>query len=212
MGALWNGIACAPPPSPGAPSDDPPPELVRIDDAIRATFLAKPYAGSAEDTLRQYAADAQIAQQFVVELERFARTCGSRVWTAAAVAQQGMIFDSLATKLDDATKNLPHRQFPAQVLLSNLQANQLRAIMLSGGAGARRDVEISAALELAILPYATAVDLARRYGLRGVDVDHARERLAHYTVMLGEQKMRAYVTNAKIVYRDGMYTDSTSAP
>jgi hypothetical protein len=217
---VWNGRACVRAPAGPVPSD-PPPELTRIDDTIRTTFLQKPYVGKEEDILAQYQRDAREAAKHDADLQQFAATCPSRDWTAAAIAQEGMIFDSLSTKLEDAKSSLPSHFLsapPASQLPFNsggmpaalqAQADALRAEVRVRWR-AKGDAELSAAQELAVRRYATAVEIARRYGLKGVDVDHALARLADYTRKLGEEKMRSYVTSAHVTYREGMYLRATA--
>jgi hypothetical protein len=218
VAARWNGITCVPTPA-GPVSSDRPPELTTIDNAIRGTFLAKAYAGPTEQILAQYQRDAVEVQKLDTALQQFASACPSRDWTAAAIAQQGTLFDSLATKLDDSTKNLPQSSYFTaghRALLRQLQsrpddlqaqADELRKIVREKWRS-KSEIEISAAVELAVRRYVTAVDIARRYGLKGVDVDHALSRLAEYTRKLGDEKMREYVTKANVPYRPGMYLPS----
>ena len=45
--------------------------------------------------------------------------------------------------------------------------------------------------------YATAVALARKYNVRNDEVSHAIARLAYFTDIIGNDKMRGYVSRAK---------------
>jgi hypothetical protein len=66
--------------------------------------------------------------------------------------------------------------------------------------------------------YATAVALARKFNVRNAAIQRAVARLAFFTEIIGEAKMRQYVTNTtdptdktkKLSYTDGQYVQTRS--
>jgi len=86
----------------------------------------------------------------------------------------------------------------------------------------KKDVELRAADEMMIKRYAAAVASARAEGVINPLVAHAAQRLAYFTDLFGEAKMRELVTQTKdpadppgsrhLAYTEGMFKVAASTP
>jgi hypothetical protein len=80
----------------------------------------------------------------------------------------------------------------------------------------RKESELRGADALMVKKYAQAIFLARTYNVRNQQVTRAVGRLAYFTDILGEAKMREYVTatpdpvdaTRKLPYTDGQYVQT----
>jgi hypothetical protein len=194
------------------------------------------YTGATEDVLGKfdkagqqikpgaYQTDAKAAQKYDEKLEHITSTYPSLEWVPAAIARQGSLFDSLRTGLYNAVPpSIKYFTTTQETLLKQLensgrqnlqdQADELRT-QVKEGWRKKKDVELAAADELMIRRYATAVALARKYNVRNDEVTHAIARLAYFTDIIGNDKMRQYVSAAKdpngspLHYTDNMYLQS----
>jgi hypothetical protein len=178
----------------------------------------------------RYNTDTKTADKYDKELDRIARTYPSVEWTPAAIARQGSIWDGLRTGLYNTTtggKDACFKLFTVQ------QENVLKQMENSGRdnlidqAGEIRDrakenwrtkkeSELAGTDTLMVRKYAQAVYLGRRYNVRNQWVAKAIGKLAYYTDILGDAKMKDYVTvtsdptdpNRKLDYKDGQYPQS----
>jgi tetratricopeptide (TPR) repeat protein len=215
-------------------------EYTLDNDEIRANYDYETghhkYTGATEDILGKfdkngtqlkagaYQTDAKAAQKYDEKLEHIAATYPSLEWVPAAIARQGSIYDALRTGLYNAVPPAIKYFTPQQeALLKQLensgrqnlqdQADELRTTVKEGWRK-KKDVELTAADELMVRRYATAVALARKYNVRNDEVTHAIARLAYFTDIIGNDKMREYVSKAKdpngssISYSDNMYLQS----
>jgi len=184
----------------------------------------------------KYQGNAKAAETYDQELQHIVSTYPSLEWVPAAQARQGAIYDTLRSGLYNATSP-PLKLFTPQqeATLKKLeasgrdnlieQADEIRSTVKEGWR-TKRDKELSAADEVMVRRYASAVALARQYNVRNPAVTHAIERLAYFTDILGDAKMREYVTKTKdpndpsktrnLDYKDGQYVQSrpgiTSVP
>jgi hypothetical protein len=197
------------------------------------------YAGSVPDIIGEadksghlkpgkYQQDAALAQKYDDALEKIVKTYPSQEWVPAAIARQGTVFDALRTGLYNAVPPAVHYFTPAQdALLKRLeasgrpelqdQADNMRTLVKEAWRK-KKEVELAGADEIMVKRYATAVAIARKYNVRNAQVTHAIERLAYFTDIIGEAKMRDYVTRTKdptdlsgatnLSYTDGMYLQS----
>jgi tetratricopeptide (TPR) repeat protein len=214
------------------------------DDEIRASYDYETghhkYVGATEDILGKfdksgqqlkvgaYQSDAKAAQKYDELLEHITSTYPSLEWVPAAIARQGSLYDSLRTGLYNAVPPQIKYFTPQQEsLLKQLEssgrqdlqdkADDLRTTVKEGWRS-KKETELAGADELMVRRYATAVALARRYNVRNDEVTHAIARLAYFTDIIGNDKMRAYVTKTKdpadpsksrtLPYSDGMYLQS----
>ena len=80
----------------------------------------------------------------------------------------------------------------------------------------KKELELSASDELMVKRYAQAVAIARRYNVRNPQVEKAIRRLAYFTDIIGDAKVRDYVTRAKdpgdpatnLTYADGQFVQA----
>jgi tetratricopeptide (TPR) repeat protein/outer membrane protein assembly factor BamD (BamD/ComL family) len=198
------------------------------------------YGGSTQDVIGEYdksgqqlkvgkyQADAKDAQKYDDLLQHIVATYPSVEWVPAAIARQGTLYDSLRTGLYNATPPAVKYFSPKQEkLLAQLensgrdnliaQAQDLRDTVKEQWR-AKKERELAGADELMVRRYAIAVALARQYNVRNAQVTHAIGRLAYFTDILGEAKMREYVTKTKdpndtmkirnLPYSDGTYVQS----
>jgi outer membrane protein assembly factor BamD (BamD/ComL family) len=215
-------------------------EYTLDDDEIHANYDYETghhkYTGATEDILGKfdkagqqikpglYQTDAKAAQKYDEKLEHITSTYPSLEWVPAAIARQGSLFDSLRTGLYNAVPPAIKYFTPQQeALLKQLensgrqnlqdQADELRTTVKEGWRK-KKDVELAAADELMVRRYATAVALARKYNVRNPEVTHAIARLAYFTDIIGNDKMREYVSKAKdangspLTYTNDMYLQS----
>ncbi len=215
-----------------------------LDDEIHQKYDAETghhkYKGTTEDIIGKYdksgkqlkeglyQRDAKDAQKYDEMLTHIPSTYPSLEWVPAAIARQGTLYDSLRTGLYNATP-------PAVVYFSPQQEKILKQMENSGrdalvqqaqdlrdsikeGWRTKRDKELAAADELMVRRYATAVALARQFNVRNAEVQHAIGRLAYFTDIIGDAKMREYVSKTTdptdpsksrtLTYTDGMYLRS----
>lgn len=224
------------PPEPAAPQAPPravtPPEsFVRLDGEIRRAFEPSKkhtYRGTVEDVLGtsstkgRYPANAEEAEQWDKALE--ALVSGNKPdWAPVVFARQGAVFDVLRDGLD-------RTQLASLTYFTPSQERQLKALENSGrpelsdraaelrdqvktGADQKRARALDAASTQMVRRYASAVALAQKTNVRHPLVDQAIARLAHYTGILGEARMREYVTSTpdpsdpykKLTYTAGQY-------
>ena len=219
-------------------------EYTLIDEDIRAKWDSSPdrktYSGAIDDiigkgkTKGRYIADAAAADKYDQQLDHIVKTYASVEWVPTAMARQGSIYDGLRTGLYNTVppqlKYFTPAQDKALKTMENSGRDDLaeKADDLRGkareGWRAKKDEELAGSDQAMVRRYAGAVALARKYNVRNDAVQHAIEKLAYYTDIIGEAKMREYVTAAadpvdgskKLEYRDGMYVQSrpglTSTP
>jgi tetratricopeptide (TPR) repeat protein len=198
------------------------------DDDIHAAYDIETghhkYSGATEEVLAAYKKDAVVAQKYDDLLEHISTTYPSLEWVPAAIARQGTLFDSLRTGLYNAVPpQIKYFTAKQEALLKQLeasgrdnlqaQADDLRTTVKEGWR-TKKDTELAGADELMVRRYATAVALARKYNVRNDEVTHAIARLAYFTDIIGNDKMRAYVSKAKdangspLSYTNDMYLQS----
>jgi tetratricopeptide (TPR) repeat protein len=219
-------------------------EFTPVEEEIRKNYDYETghhkYTGSTEDVIGKfdksgqevrkghYQVDAKDAQKYDELLEHIVTTYPSVEWVPATIARQGTLYDSLRTGLYNATPPAIKYFTPQQDrLLAQLensgrdnliqQAQDLRDSVKEGWR-TKKERELAGADELMVRRYATAVALARQYNVRNAEVTHAIGRLAYFTDIIGDAKMREYVTKTKdptdpsksrtLPYNDGMYVQS----
>jgi hypothetical protein len=226
-------------------------EFVLVDEEIKANYETDrhTYSGSTEDVIGKvdkaghvvktgkYQANAKEAEKYDEKLAHIIATYASLEWVPAAYARQGAIYDTLRTGLYSATSPKPIKLFTneQEALLKRLeasnndklieQADDLRSTVKEGWRS-KRDKEIAAADEVMVRRYSTAVALGRQYNVRNVWVTRAINRLAYFTDIIGDAKLKEYVTKTndptdpgktkKLDYRDGQFVQQrpgiTSVP
>jgi hypothetical protein len=97
------------------------------------------------------------------------------------------------------------------------KAGQIRDAAKDGWRS-KKEREIGGSDQLMVRRYATAVSLARRYNVKNTQTQKAIGRLAYFTDIIGDAKMREYVTATaeptdptgaqKLTYKDGQYVQT----
>ncbi len=182
----------------------------------------------------RYQFNAEEADKWDKALERIVKTYPSVEWVPAAVARQGSLYDTLRTGLYNtvppALKYLTAQQEAALKTMENSGRPELeeRAAQLRDAAKEgwrkKKETELNGSDTVMVRRYATAVAQARKYNVRNPSTQKAVARLAYFTDIIGEAKMREYVTGTtdpvdptkKLTYTDGQYVQTrpgqTSVP
>jgi hypothetical protein len=173
------------------------------------------------DVVKKYQADAKDAEKYNARLKELvdANTYGSIEYVTAALARQGSLYDSLRTGLFN-TREPALQLFNAQEekLLKQLEESGNQDLM-DKAAEKRdkrnqdwrqiRDKELTSADNIAVRDYSTSVAIARKFNVRSAAVNKALQRLAFFTDVLGDEKMRQYSNGIEnFTYSDGMFQKS----
>ena len=156
-------------------------------------------------------------------LEHVARTYQSLDWVPAAIARKGTLYESLRTGLYNTVPPALKFFTPAQdALLKRLensgrddlaeQADNLRSTVKEGWR-AKKEKQLGDMDTVMVRRYATAIVEARKYNVRNAWVARAINRLAYFTDIIGDPKMREYVNatidpvtkTGHLSYSDGMF-------
>jgi tetratricopeptide (TPR) repeat protein len=200
-------------------------EFTIIDEEIRKNFDYDTghhkYKGTMVDVVKKYQADAKDAEKYNARLKELvdANTYGSIEYVTAALARQGSLYDSLRTGLFNTRE-------PALQLFNASEEKLLKQLEESGNqdlmdkAAERRDKrnqdwrqirdkELTSADNIAVRDYSTSVAIARKFNVRSAAVNKALQRLAFFTDVLGDEKMRQYSNGIEnFTYSDGMFQKS----
>jgi len=179
--------------------------------ATTDAWSKRPLPTTAADTFSRHRRDAEEAKRLDAKLRAdVIDKMRSAAWVANAVARQGAIWDTLRTSLYDVTK-VKTLDARGEALVASLKKSgqETRAGELEDTASevwrARKAKELDAVEALLVARYATAVAHAQKHGVKSAEITHALSRLAYFTDLLGDAKMRAYVTSAGLPYDDHMY-------
>jgi hypothetical protein len=174
------------------------------------------YRGTVVEVMGKYRADAVEAKKWDERLQHVADAYLSPEWTAAALARQGTVWDSIRTGLYN-TRPPELKMFDAkqEALLKRAEssdnpdlqakADEIRVSVQQGWRDAR-EKELAGADELMVDRYGKSVMVARRYAVSNPAVTRAIRRLAFFTDVIGEAKMKQYTSGVKdLNYTDGMF-------
>jgi tetratricopeptide (TPR) repeat protein len=213
-------------------------EFTLVDEQIREQYeidAKHKYQGAVVDVVGdgkgkkgRYQANAAEADKWDQALDRLIQKYPSAEWLPAMVARQGTLFDTLRTGLYNLVP-------PALKYFTPQQEQQLKVLENSGrpeledkaaelrdtvkeGWRTKKEKELNGSDEVMVRRYATSVALARKFNVRNAAILRAVARLAYFTEVIGEAKMRAYVTattdptdkTKKLTYTDGQYVQSRS--
>ncbi len=196
------------------------------------------YAGSVEDIIGKYdpksgrniskgkyQVDAEDASKYDLALEHIIRTYQSLDWVPAAFARKGTVWDSLRTGLYNtvppALKYFTPQQDKQLKMLEDsgrddlaTQADNIRSTVKEAWRS-KKETELNGSDTLMVRYFSMSVAYARKFNIRNAFVARAINRLAYYTDIIGDAKMREYVTatvdptdpgkQAHLSYTDGMY-------
>lgn len=174
------------------------------------------YRGTVVEVMNRYRADVVEAKKWDERLQRVIDAYLSPEWTAAAYARQGTVWDSVRTGLYN-TRPPELKMFDAkqEALLRKAEesdnedlqarADEIRVSVQQGWRDAR-EKELNGADELMVDRYGKAIMVARRYNVSNPAVTRAIRRLAFFTDVIGEAKMKQYTAGIKdLNYTEGMF-------
>jgi hypothetical protein len=174
------------------------------------------YRGTVVEVMQKYRADVVEAKKWDEKLQHVVDAYVSAEWTAAALARQGTVWDSVRTGLYN-TRPPELKMFDAKqdALLKKAEnsdnpdlqakADEIRVSVQQGWRDAR-EKELGGADDLMVDRYGKAVIVARRYSVSNPAVTRAIRRLAFFTDVIGEAKMKQYTAGVKdLNYTDGMF-------
>jgi tetratricopeptide (TPR) repeat protein len=173
----------------------------------------------------KYQTDAELADKYDKALDHIAKTYPSVEWVPAAIARKGTLYDSLRTGLYNtvppALKYFTPQQERLLKTLENsgrddlaAQADDLRSTVKEAWR-TNKEKQLGDMDTIMVRDYAGAVALARKYNVRNKEITLAINRLAYFTDIIGDAKMKDYVTatvdptdpakQAHLNYSDGMF-------
>jgi hypothetical protein len=174
------------------------------------------YKGTVTEVMAKYRADVIEAKKWDDKLQHVIDAYLSKEWTAAAYARQGTVWDSVRTGLYN-TRPPELKMFDAkqEALLKKAEtsdnedlqakADEIRVNVQQGWRDAR-EKELNGADELMVDRYGKAIIVARTYSVSNPAVTRAIRRLAFFTDVIGEAKMKQYTAGVKdLNYTDGMF-------
>jgi hypothetical protein len=174
------------------------------------------YKGTVTEVMAKYRADVVEARKWDEKLQHVIDAYLSKEWTAAAYARQGTVWDSVRTGLYN-TRPPELKMFDAkqEALLKKAEtsenedlqarADEIRVSVQQGWRDAR-EKELNGADELMVDRYGKAIIVARTYSVSNPSVTRAIRRLAFFTDVIGEAKMKQYTAGVKdLNYTDGMF-------
>lgn len=216
-------------------------DFTLLDEQIRAAYdtdARHKYTGSVDDVLGEldlqkktskdgkYQNNAKEADKWDKELDRITKTYPSVEWVPTAIARRGELYDRLRTGLYNAVP-------PAIKFFTPAQENLLRTMRNSGRDDLmdkadeldtakreywrnKKEKELGGADEVMVRHYATAIALARKYNVRNTQMQKAVGRMAYFTDIIGDAKLKDYVTKTKdpnepsrqLDYKDGQYVQT----
>jgi hypothetical protein len=195
-------------------------EFTMLDDEIRQKWDYDTghhrYAGESDVVIKKYRDEAAEAGKYKDRLQHIIDGYLSPEWAATALARQGSIYDSLRTGLYNcrapALVIIPKK---VEAILKKFEASdnpddqdkvdEIKQKYTEGWRSAR-ERELNGADEAMVGLYAQSTVLSKRYNTRSPSINRAIQRLAFFTDILGEEKMKQYVSGVKDVeYREGMF-------
>lgn len=174
------------------------------------------YKGTPVEVVANYQKDALDAKKHYDKLQHVIDTYVSPEWTVAAISRQASLYDSLRTGLYN-TRPPALQMFDKKQEAMLKRAEESDNPDLQEKADAvrvkvqqtwrdRRDQELDSADQIMVDRYGNTVVLARRYNVSSVAVTRAIRRLAFFTDIIGEAKMKQHSSNVKdLNYVEGMF-------
>jgi outer membrane protein assembly factor BamD (BamD/ComL family) len=174
------------------------------------------FKGTPVKVIEAYRKDATVAKQWYDKLQVVIDKYVSPEYTTVAVSRQGTLYDSLRTGLYNVRP-------PELVMFDKKQETMLKKAEESDNPDLQekadairvkvqqawrdaRDKEINGADEIMVDRYGNAIMLSRRYNVSHPGVVHAIRRLAFFTDVIGEAKMKQFTTKVKdLNYTEGMF-------
>lgn len=197
-----------------------------IDDRVHAEFDYETghhrYTGVIDRVVKAYTDDLKKAEKYFNQLQDVITKFESRPWSVAAKARQGSLYDGCRTGLYNARPPGLKLYSPKEEKLLKLaetsgrddlaeQADALRQKRRLDWRAAR-ERQLEDADKPMIKFYTEAVVYGRAFKVRNAAVDTAIQRLAFYTNILGDAKLRDHSqgvldpeTKSPFVYSDGIF-------
>jgi hypothetical protein len=197
-----------------------------LDEKIHAEFDYETghhrYAGVIDKVKKAFDDDIKKAEGYFNQLQEIITKFESRPWSVAAKARQGSLYDGCRTGLYNARP-------PGLKLYTDKEEKLLKLAETSGRDDlqeqadairqkrredwrAARERSLDDADKAMIKFYTEAVVWGRAFKVRNAAVDTAIQRLAFFTNILGDPKMRGYTqgvldpeTKQPFVYQDGIF-------
>jgi hypothetical protein len=178
------------------------------------------YEGRVDKVIAAYEADLKKAEDYHQRLQEIIERYASPVWSAAARARQGSVYDACRTGLYLAAPRIQLFTPQEEALLARLRGidpEQADALVQKRREVWRtaRERKLAGADEVMVKRYAEAVVLARAFKVRSAAVDAAGRRLALFTELLGDAKIRQYTqgvadpaTHQPFAYHDGLFRET----
>ncbi len=174
------------------------------------------FKGTPQQVLAEYKKAAVEAKVWFDKLKAQVEYYGSPEWGTAAVARQGTLYDSLRSGLyntrppalqmfDKKTEATLRRAEESDNLELQEKADALRLKVENAWRDAR-DKELESADSVMVDRYSTAITMARRYNVSNPAVVRAIQRLAFFTQVIGEAKLKGYTARVQdLGYSEGMF-------
>ncbi|MBE7481335.1 MAG: hypothetical protein HS104_15310 [Polyangiaceae bacterium] len=174
------------------------------------------FKGTPVQVIEAYRKDATVAKQWYDKLQVIIDKYVSPEYSTVAIARQGTLYDSLRTGLYNVRP--PELQMfdkKQEAMLKKAEESdnpdlqeKVDAIRVKVQQAWRdaRDKEINGADEIMVDRYGNAIMLSRRYNVSHPGVIHAIRRLAFFTDVIGEAKMKQFTSKVKdLNYTEGMF-------
>ncbi|PIE05543.1 MAG: hypothetical protein CSA75_04200, partial [Sorangium cellulosum] len=173
------------------------------------------YKGTTVQVIKDYRGDAADAKKYHERLQHVIDAYVSPEWAVAARSRQGSLYDSLRSGLYNARP-------PALKLFSAKEERLLKKLEASDNPEHQdkadefrtnrrmvwrktRDRELTDADKIMVKRYVESVALGRKYNISNPAIDRAVERLAFFTDVLGDAKLREYSQGVPgFAYTDNM--------
>ncbi len=185
------------------------------------------YEGTIDKVKAAYEGDLRRAEAHAAELQEIITSYASRPWSAEARARQASLYDGCRTGLywarAPALKLFTAREERVLVAADHSEDPQIQAQADEFRQKRREDWREARARLLAeadrrmVRGYVEATLWARAWKTRGPAVDAALQRLAFFTPVLGDDRLRAYSagvtdpgTRRPFEYRDGLFLTTRS--
>ncbi len=174
------------------------------------------FKGTPVQVIEAYRKQAGVAKQWYDKLQTIIDKYVSPEYSTVAIARQGTLYDSLRTGLYNVRP--PELQMfdkKQEAMLKKAEESdnpdlqeKVDAIRVKVQQAWRdaRDKEINGADEIMVDRYGNAIMLSRRYNVSHPGVIHAIRRLAFFTDVIGEAKMKQFTAKVKdLNYTEGMF-------
>lgn len=174
------------------------------------------YRGTMQEVIAQYGKDAVEAKKWFDKLQHVNEAYVSPEWTTASVARQGSLYDALRTGLYNVRPpELKIFDAKTEALLKRAENSDNPDLQEKADAARvnanktwrdKKEQELGSADSIMVERYANAVVFARRFNVANPQVIRAIRRLAFFTDVIGEAKMKQFTSTVRdLNYTEGMF-------